>query len=316
MIGGHTKPPAGRSLHPHSGHFLSTSLLTTPFHAHKLARVIIDFHTHIFSDEMRASRVEYLERDIWFSTLYEDPQHRLASAEELVVSMEAAGVDRTVVFGFPWKDGGICREHNDYLIDAISRFPNKLIGFACVQPLDAKDAQELERCLKAGLMGLGELGPDGQRFDIEDKKILAASAEVLQQYDRPLLTHSSEPIGHKYPGKGQTFPWKLLRLAQNFPDLKIVLAHWGGGLPFYELMPEVYEATRNVWYDTAASTFLYKLDVFPAAARLVGIDRILWGTDWPLLPQAKFLARVRASGLMPEEQAAVLGGNAVRLLRL
>lgn len=265
---------------------------------------------------MRARRSEYLERDAWFSTLYEDPKHRLASAEELVDSMDKAGVDRTVVFGFPWRDGGLCREHNNYLLDAISRFPNKLIGFACVQPLDAKDAQELERCLKAGLMGLGELGPDGQRFDIEDKRILAASAEVLQQYDRPLLTHSSEPMGHDYPGKGKTLPWKLLKMVQNFPNLKIVLAHWGGGLPFYELMPEIREATRNVYYDTAASTYLYRFDIFPVAARMVGADRILWGTDWPLLSQSKFMARVRASGLTEEEQTAILGGNAARLLRL
>jgi predicted TIM-barrel fold metal-dependent hydrolase len=278
--------------------------------------MIIDFHSHIFSDDMRANRAEYLERDVWFGTLYEDPKHKLASAEDLVASMQEAGVDRTVVFGFPWKDAGLCREHNDYLIETVRRFPDKLIGFACVQPLDAKDAQELERCLNAGLMGLGEIGPDGQKFDIEDKRILAASAEVLQQHDRPLLVHSSEPMGHAYGGKGQTFPWKLLKLAQNFPDLKIVLAHWGGGLPFYELMPEVYEATRNVWYDTAASTYLYRFDIFPVASRLVGMERILWGTDWPLLSQAKFLARVRAAGLSPQEEEAVLGGNAARLLRL
>jgi uncharacterized protein len=278
--------------------------------------MIIDFHAHIFTDDMCASRDAYLERDAWFASLYEDPKHKLASVEDVVASMADSGVDRTVVMGFPWRDAGLCREHNSYLIEAVRRFPDKLIGFAIVQPLDANDAKELQRCLDAGLMGLGELGPDGQRFDIEDKRILAAAAEVLQHYDRPLLTHSSEPIGHTYKGKGQTFPWKMFKLAQNFPDLKIVLAHWGGGLPFYELMPEVYEATRNVYYDTAASTYLYRFDIFPAAVQLVGLERILWGTDYPLLSQAKFLKRVRESGLDDEQLAAVLGGNAERLLRL
>lgn len=278
--------------------------------------MIIDFHTHIFPDEVRAAREEFSQRDAWFGTLYENPRNKLASAEDVVASMEAAGVDRTVVFGFPWRDAKLCAGHNDYLIDSIRRYPDKLLGFACVQPLDAKDAQELARCLDAGLMGLGELGPDGQRFDIEDKRILQASAEVLQQYDRPLLTHASEPMGHQYAGKGQTLPWKLLKLAQNFPDLKMVFAHWGGGLPFYELMPEVGDLLRNVYYDTAASTYLYRIDIFPVAARLVGADRILWGTDYPLLSQAKMLARIRDSGLAPEQLDAVLGGNAARLLRL
>jgi predicted TIM-barrel fold metal-dependent hydrolase len=265
---------------------------------------------------MRANRVAFLERDAWFNTLYENPRHRLASADDVVASMQEAGVDRTVIFGFPWRDAGLCRAHNDYIIEAVRRYPGKLIGFACVQPLDAGDAKELERCLSAGLMGLGELGPDGQGFDIEDRWALEASTEVLLAHQRPLLTHSSEPVGHIYAGKGKTHPWRLLKLAENFPDLTIVLAHWGGGLPFYELMPEVRDTLKNVYYDTAASTYLYRFDIFPAVARIVGSHKILWGTDYPLLSQSKFLNRVRASGLPPEDLDDVLGGNAARLLRL
>jgi uncharacterized protein len=278
--------------------------------------VIVDFHTHIFSDEMRGMRAEYLERDSWFGTLYEDPKHRLASAEDVVASMREAGVDRTVVFGFPWRDGGLCREHNDYLIEAVRKFPNKLIGFACVQPLDANDARELERCLAAGLMGLGELGPDGQRFDIGDKWALEDCAEVLQQRGLPLVTHSSEPVGHAYHGKGETHPWRLLKLAENFPHLTIVMSHWGGGLPFYELMPEVRDVLKNVYYDSAASTYLYRFEIFKAVCQIVGPEKIVWGTDYPLLSQAKFLKRVRACGLSEAELDMILGGNAARLLSI
>ena len=278
--------------------------------------MIIDFHAHVFADEMRTHRADYLERDSWFSALYDNPKHRLASAEDVVESMISAGVDRTVIMGFPWRDGGLCREHNSYIIDAVRRFPDKLIGFACVQPLDAGDATELDRCLSAGLSGLGELGPDGQRFDIADRWVLEASVEVLRHHDRPLLTHSSEPLGHEYQGKGKTFPWQLFKLAENFPDLKIVLAHWGGGLPFYELMPEVRAALGNVFYDSAASSFLYDPSIFLVATQLIGSGRILWGTDYPLLSQSKFLARVRGCGLPREAEQAILGGNAARLLRL
>ncbi|MDQ5823519.1 MAG: amidohydrolase family protein [Chloroflexota bacterium] len=278
--------------------------------------MIIDFHTHVFPDEVRANREELLERETWFGTLYADPKHKLASAEDVVASMEAAGVDRTVVLGFPWRDGGLCREHNSYILDAVQRYPDKLIGFAIVQPLAAGDAKELDRCLSGGLMGLGEVGPDSQRYDIEAKWVLADSVEVLLHHDRPLLTHSSEPLGHDYAGKGTITPPRLLKLASNFPDLNIVLAHWGGGLPFYELMPEVRETLRNVYYDSAASTYLYNFDIFPIAAQLVGTERILWGTDFPLLSQAKFLKRVRSSGLSDEQLDAILGGNAARLLRL
>lgn len=95
-----------------------------------------------------------------------------------------------------------------------------------------------------------------------------------------------------------------------------MLAHWGGGLLFYDLMPEVRAALRNVYYDTAASSYLYDPSVFRIASQLIGHERILWGTDYPLLSQAKFLTRVRSCGLSKAEEQAILGDNAARLLRL
>ena len=279
--------------------------------------MIIDCHSHVFFDEVRERRWVFQGRDAWFGTLYERPKTRLAAAEDVVAAMALSGVDRTVIMGFPWRDGGLCAAHNDYLIDAVRRYPDQLIGFAIVQPLDgAKAAHELERCLAAGLRGCGELGPDGQGFAVDNPAHLGPLAEVLIAAERPLLVHSTEPVGHLYAGKGSVYPAKLLAAAQAFPELRIICAHWGGGLPFYELMPEVAAALRNVYYDTAASTYLYDFRIFALAVRLVGAERILWGTDYPLLGQARFLERVRAVGLDPADEAAILGDNAARLLRV
>lgn len=279
--------------------------------------MIIDCHSHVFFDEVRARREMFQARDAWFGTLYERPTARLATADDVVAAMAQSGVDRTVIMGFPWRDGGLCAAHNDYLIDAVRRYPDRLIGFAVVQPLDgARAAYELERCLEAGLLGCGELGPDGQGFDPADPAHLGPVADVLIAAARPLLIHSSEPVGHLYGGKGTVYPPRLLAAAQAFPALTLICAHWGGGLPFYELMPEVAAALRNVYYDTAASTYLYDFRIFALGVRLVGAERILWGTDYPLLGQTRFLARVRAVGLDPADEAAILGGNAARLLRL
>ena len=281
------------------------------------AGMIVDCHSHVFPDEVRARRAWFQAHDPWFGTLYERPTARLATAEDVLAGMAASGVDRTVLLGFPWRDLGACVAQNDYVIDAVRRFPDRLLGFAIVPPATGDPAaRELDRCLAAGLVGCGELGPDGQNFDPADPAVLGPIAEVLVAHGRPLLIHSSEPLGHGYPGKGTVYPQKLLAGATAFPALTWILAHWGGGLPFYELMPEVAEALRNVYYDTAASTYLYRFDIFPLAVRLVGAGRILWGTDYPLLGQARFLARVRAAGLTAEDEAAILGGNAARLFGL
>jgi predicted TIM-barrel fold metal-dependent hydrolase len=279
--------------------------------------MIIDFHAHVFPDEVRAERDRFAARDAWFGTLYGEPKRKLARAEDVLAAMDKAGVDRTVLLGFPWRDPALCARHNDYLIDCVRRYPDRLIGFAIVQPAaGTAAAQELARCLDAGLLGCGELGPDGQDFALESAADLGPVAEVLIAAGRPLLTHCSEPVGHAYDGKGTVWPQKLYQAACNFPELLIVGAHWGGGLPFYELMPEVADALRNVYYDSAATTYLYRFDVFRQVAATVGVERILWGTDYPLLGQARFLERTRAAGLAPPDLARILGGNAARLLRL
>ncbi|HEX6608601.1 MAG TPA: amidohydrolase family protein [Chloroflexia bacterium] len=279
--------------------------------------MIIDFHAHVFPDEVRRDRDRFRARDAWFATLYARAEQKLARAEDVIAAMDGAGVDKTVLVGFPWRDPGICALHNDYMIDCVRRYPDRLLAMAIVQPAaGAAAGRELGRCLEAGLVGCGELGPDGQGFRLDSPHDLGPIAEPLLAYRRPLLTHSSEPLGHLYPGKGTVWPGLIYQAALNFPDLLIVAAHWGGGLPFYELMPEVGAALRNVYYDSAASTYLYRFDIFRQVIALAGCERILWATDYPLLGQARFLARTRDAGLSENELAEVLGGNAARLLRL
>jgi predicted TIM-barrel fold metal-dependent hydrolase len=133
----------------------------------------------------------------------------------------------------------------------------------------------------------------------------------------PLMLHSSEPVGHRYPGKGTATPDRLLEFISVNPDLKIVLAHWGGGLPFYELMPEVAEQTRNVVYDTAASTYLYRADVFQTVLGIVGVERVMWGSDHPVLNMGTFLRRTRARVMLGERDwEALLGRTARGVYRL
>ena len=140
--------------------------------------------------------------------------------------------------------------------------------------------------------------------------------EVAIARDLIVLTHSSEPVGHIYAGKGTVTPDELSRFIEMFPEAKIVCAHWGGGLPFYALMPEVAETLRNVYFDSAASPFLYTPNVFTNAINLVGPDKVLFGTDYPLISHKRLLAQVETQALDPETKAAVLGGNAGKLLGL
>jgi len=280
-----------------------------------MPQVIIDFHTHIFPPCLKERRDEYVKSDPCFAQLYSQPKASIATAEELIASMDEAGVDLSVVLNAGWVSQELCVKTNDYILDSVSRYPTRLVGFCAVQPR-AGDAAiaELERCAKAGARGIGELRSDVQGFDITDRRTMKPLVEAVLKHDLIFLTHSSEPVGHEYFGKGSITPGILYSFITAFPDLKVVCAHWGGGLPFYALMPEVTRFLTNVFFDTAATVFLYRPEIFEEGSRLIGSDKILFGTDYPLMPQNRVITQIQSSQLSGKDKARILGGNARKLL--
>jgi predicted TIM-barrel fold metal-dependent hydrolase len=280
-----------------------------------MSSVIMDFHTHIFPPWLRERRDEYIKRDACFSLLYSQPKARLATAEELLAAMDEAGIDLSVVLNIGWVSHELCVKTNDYILDSVSRYPKRLVGFCAIQPR-AGDAAiaEIERCARAGAKGIGELRSDVQDFDLTDKRTMKPLVDAALKHDLIFLTHSSEPVGHEYFGKGSITPDILYSFIRAFPNLKLVCAHWGGGLPFYALMPEVATALANVLFDTAATVFLYKPEIFEQVSRIIGSDRILFGTDYPLMHQNRVLAQVQSAQLPAKDKAKILGDNAQKML--
>ncbi len=277
--------------------------------------MIVDFHTHIFPPWTTAERERYVARDSTLGELYVDPKAKMASAEELIAAMDGDGVGLSVAMGIGWTDIGLAREANDYIIDAVRRYPTRLAGFAGISPAwGSKAAEEASRCAEAGLKGIGELHPDTQAYDLADGIVLTPMMEAARQHDLIVTTHSSEPVGHSYSGKGKTRPEALWQFISRNPGVRIVCAHWGGGLPFYALMPEVSETLSNVYFDTAASPLLYGQRVFEVGATLVGATQVLFGSDFPLLGARRLLKQVEDAALSDADKAAITGGNARKLL--
>lgn len=278
-------------------------------------KVIIDFHTHVFPPHIKEDRARYIESDPFFAALYSDPKARVTTADDLIASMDQNSINISVILNGAWATNEFCIEINDYILESTSRYPDRLIGFCTFQPQSVEEAiAEIERCAKGGIRGVGEIRPDVQPFNFTERDAMEPFVEVMKEYNLILLTHASEPVGHQYQGKGSVTPDMLYPFITHFPDLTIVCAHWGGGLPFYALMPEVKEAMNNVFFDTAASPFLYSPQIYSQVIQLVGADKILFGSDYPLLTQSRLLKEINSQDLPPETKNLILSGNARRLL--
>ena len=277
--------------------------------------MIIDSHTHLFPDAVCSGRQCFFDSEPAFDMLYRSPKSRLVGAAELLAAMDENGVDRSVVFGFPWQNPERFRMHNDCIMEAVQRYPGRLIGFGCFDPLARESAREAERCLDGGLSGIGELAFYRSEIDAEALDRLAPVMELCRDRDRPVLIHANEPIGHAYPGKAPATLAQIYRLVKRFPGVTIVLAHWGGGLFFYNLLKkEVKEALANLYVDTAASPSLYDPAVYRVAIDAIGPGKILFGSDYPLLPPRRYFEEMEEGGLSPRDRAAICGLNAARML--
>ncbi len=279
--------------------------------------MIIDFHTHIFPRYFRHERNRFFTDEPAFELLYSSPKSKIIGSKDIFRNMEEEGVDISIVFGFPWKNPDHYRRHNDYVLESIERAPDRLIGFCCFDPLTKQAPREAERCLKGGMSGIGELAVYDSDFSEDTILALKDIMAIGRDYDVPLLLHVNEPVGHKYPGKIPMGLSQIYSLLKKYSQNKIVLAHWGGGLFFYGLMKkEVKDALSHVYFDTAASPYLYDAEVYGLAGNIIGFEKILLGSDYPLLKPGKYLKEMESAGLGKNAIGKIAGENAALLLNL
>jgi predicted TIM-barrel fold metal-dependent hydrolase len=264
---------------------------------------------------VRKDREAFCKKDEGFAFIYDRSKAKMVGVEDLIVSMDESGIDRSVICGFPWSQPDLCSFQNQYLMESVSRYPNRLIAFVSLLFSNPDwSEKELDRAVKGGAQGIGEIA--FYRDEMTSQDILSMKP-ILAQMERqgiPLLLHTNETIGHAYPGKGRTPLERFYEMILSFPSLPIILAHWGGGFPFYELMPEVAKVMANVYYDTAASPFLYSKRIYAIAREIVGVEKIFFGTDFPLISPRRYYKELEGSGLSKQDREKILGLNFSRLI--
>jgi uncharacterized protein len=237
----------------------------------------------------------------------------IATADDLIASMDRQSIDKSVILNIAWDSSDLCHESNAHILESVARYPGRLIGFGMVKLDEPESAlREIEVLAESGARGIGEIRPP-QNW-LRNPSLIEPVVNAIIERQMILLTHASEPVGHLYDGKGDVTPESIYPFIQAFPKLKLVCAHWGGGLPFYALMPEVRKSLAQVYFDSAASPYLYQPEVYRLAAELAGQDKILFGSDYPLLPPSRLLKQIQSLHLGSEFESNVLFQNALNLL--
>ncbi|TYT75991.1 amidohydrolase family protein [Desulfobotulus mexicanus] len=273
----------------------------------------IDCHTHIFPEIVQKNRKEFLD-DQSFALLYENPASSIQGPEALLASMDANSIQISLACGFPWRSRQRLKQHNNFLMETSRRYEGRILALCCVNPEDSWAADETERCLRAGALGIGELACYHRDFDKDLLEKLSPIMELCREFQAPILIHTNDPIGHSYPGKAPISLEGIEKLLLRFPENRMILAHGGGGYPFYNLMKKGINGKKDlVAYDTAAFPYLYKNDAYSFLLKR-SENPLLFGSDWPLLSPARYFRDMEEAGLSTEEILNLCGKNAARFL--
>jgi predicted TIM-barrel fold metal-dependent hydrolase len=202
--------------------------------------------------------------------------------DAMLREMDAAGVDKVLLQGWYWEQAQTCVEQNAWYCDWIQSHPDRIMAFAAFHPAVADIRGFLSARQDEGFCGIGELLPVIQGYSMLTDIRFLETCEWCQMQRWPMGFHVTEPVGPEYLGRTETPLNDFLKLAQLFPELKMILAHWGGGLPFFVTRKKVAPLLRNMWFDTAASPLLYEPQIWSQVVQAVGAEKILFGSDYPL----------------------------------
>jgi uncharacterized protein len=277
--------------------------------------MIIDFHTHIFDSNIIENKTNFLD-DGTFSILYSNEKSKLIDHNFLIKSMDESNIDYAVAMGFPWEKERYCEKQNKYLNKAKESSKGRIIPFGSIPVNDKNQIDDWAKYIKElGMAGIGEIAFYSEGLTYRNAGILEELFAAGTKYSLPVCFHASEPVGKDYTGKHNTDLSTLHSILKNFPNCITILAHWGGGLFFYELMEEVSNSLKNVYYDTAASPYLYKEDIYEVGVKIISSKKILFGSDFPLINFKRYFDSIEKILTNVEDKKNILGENAALILK-
>lgn len=218
------------------------------------------------------------------------------TAESLIAQMDEYRIEKTVLSTFPAEKS----------IDAVDRYPDRLIGAVWVNPHDGEKALTQ---IRDAVVGHGfkavKLHPLSQAYLPNDQCVLPI-AELAEELDIPLMIHTGHPPF--------SLPWSVAQLAELYPGVKMVMIHMGHGNGMY-IQSAIDMAVKhaNLYLETSGMPMHTKIK---EAYERVGADRVMFGLDAPFHHPSVEIQRTLVSGLTDRQLEDVFYHNAKKLLRL
>lgn len=269
---------------------------------------VVDAHVHLFPDGVFDALWRWFDANAW-------PVRYKLRTPQVIRFLLDRGVSHVVALHYAHR-AGMARALNTYVAD-VCRTEPRVIGLATVFPGEEGDVRILEDAFAAGLKGV-KLHCHVQVFSPDDEP-LQRIYETCAKHGKPLVMHAGrEPKSGSY--KKDVFQLcaveRVERVLKDHPTLKLCVPHLGADE--FDGYLKLLEKHPNLWLDTTMMGAAYFPLNVPLKAFAARPDRILYGTDFPNIPYAwdREVKQLTGLKLQAADEAAVLGGNALRLFGL
>lgn len=217
------------------------------------------------------------------------------TTEELLAQMDEYNVEKTVICTYPMEES----------IEAIDKYPDRLIGAAWVNPTEKRAVDQARDAVKHHGFKAIKLHPLMHSYLPNDECVFPI-AELAKELDIPIMIHTGHPP--------YSLPWSVAQLADLYPDITMVMIHMGHGNGMYvQSAIDMAKKYPNLYLETSGMPMHTKIK---EAYEKVGSHRIMWGLDAPFHHPTVEMQRTIVSGLTDNQLEDVFYNNAKRLLKL
>ncbi len=258
----------------------------------------IDFHTHVFHPKIAQKVLNQLEDHYGITPV------GTGLVDDLLIFLRAADIEQAVVHTAATTPEQVIPANNWSI--HLQQQHSELSAFGTIHPGYKDWQKEIDRLQQHGIKGL-KFHPDFQGYDLADSRLDPIFEYAGSRFI--LLFHVGDSLSPKI---NPSSPQKLAVIRKKHPVPVIVAAHLGGYLHWFDALK--YLAGSDVYLDTSSSLQFIQRDLLKKILSRHPLDRILFGSDYPLFDASKELRLLKSKAGMSRQQIDRILGNGCKLL--
>ena len=261
---------------------------------------IFDIHVHIYPDKIAEKASESI--GVFYEGIH---MHGNGTFRDCMRRMDEAGIERFAAHSVALDPHKVERI-NSFILSAQAMAPDRIVPFAAIHPEMEDLPGAVDRMVEQGFKGV-KIHPDMQKFRVDDPAVRPMMEAIAGKL--PLLIHCGD---HRYDFDG---PQRILNLREQVPDLVMLCAHFGGWCE-WDRAAELLPGHEGLIVDTSSSLYLWSIEKATEMIRKIGVENVLFGTDYPMWDPKEEVERFMQLNLTDAEREDILWNNAARILKL